>query len=447
MRQSQKIVDTSKDRSGKMGDQVSDELLKELKQAISLLQALKISGVNLRRDAEGLARANCPFPAHLLRSPSFVVKLTEPEHFSCEVCGVTGDVRTYIAAFCAPPPDRLSINSVIATAVEAQTSLRRLARAPSEWRAHSGIAADEQAIQVYETLLYELELFGHHRAYLERRGLSADICYWNEYRSLPASQEKRLEMCEKLMASRYCLEGVPGFFRISEAAPNPSLRGKWCLGGDDCGRRVFRGKVNDQDIRYEVGGILIPVRDRNLQITRFEILNDLPDPDAPEGLKAQWPPRLSLLTSPGEGGGELPGTARLHRVGPEDGGEMYGGAVWVTDSALRADILSAVFEARAFGVTNFDQLWREIIEAISSYQRVIIAVGGEKILPLARLSREAAREGIEALIASWEQREAFDDSGLSLPDYCWNPRPYEQWWSGQPPEIRERVEFQLRALP
>jgi hypothetical protein len=430
---------------GKMTDQVSDDLMKTLEKTSTLLQALKISGVKLRRDAEGLARANCPFPLHAFRSPTFVIKLSEPERFHCEVCGIKGDVRTYIEALGAPPSDSLLTNSFIATAVESQASRQRAARASSGSSANCGIAADVQVMGVYEGLLYELELFDHHLEYLGRRGLSASQCEWNEYRSLPVSRERRLEICESLMADNYCLEGVPGFFRIPETAPNPSLRGQWCLGGDEYGRRIFRGQVNGRDMRYEVGGLLIPVRDSDFRVTRFEILNDLLDADAPEGLKAVWPPRLSLLTSPDQGGSDLTGIARLHQVGPIDGGKEYGGAVWVTDSALRANILAAVFEAHAFGVTNFDQLWGELIEAITYYERVIIALGHQEVLYLARLCREAAKRGVEAFITIWEFEEAIDASELLLPSYYWNPIPYEKWWAGLPSEIREQVEAQLAA--
>lgn len=432
---------------GKMTDQVSDDLMKALEKASTLLQALKVSGVKLRRDAEGLARANCPFPVHAFRSPSFVIKLSEPEYFHCEVCGVKGDVRAYIEALCGQPPDSLPINPFIATAVESQASRQRAARALSGSSANCGIAADAQVMEVYEGLLYELELFDHHLEYLGRRGLSASQCEGNEYRSLPVSRERRLEICESLMADNYCLEGVPGFFRIPEAAPNPSLRGQWCLGGDEYGRRIFRGQVNGRDMRYEVGGLLIPVRDGDFRVTRFEILNDLLDADGPEGLKAVWPPRLSLLTSPGQRDNELNGIARLHRIAPTNSGAEFGGAVWVTDSALRADILSAVFGGRVFGVTNFDQLWGELIDAITYYERVIIALGHQEVFYPARLCREAARRGVEAFITIWEFEEAIDASELLLPTYYWNPIPYEKWWAGLPSEIREQVEAQLLALP
>src|SRR2546423_4511110 len=133
-----------------MADQVADEMQKELKQATSLLQALKLSSVSLRRDAEGLARANCPFPAHPLRSPT------------------------------------------------------------------------------------------------------------------------------------------------------------------------FKSEVNGRDVTYEVGGILVPVRDSRLRITRLEILSDLPGSDIPENLKALWPPRLSLLMSSGQADNNTTGVARLHDVWPSD---------------------------------------------------------------------------------------------------------------------------------
>jgi hypothetical protein len=64
----------------------------------------------------------------------------------------------------------------------------------------------------------------------------------------------------------------------------------------------------------------------------------------------------------------------LHNVEPLDSGEQFAGAIWVTDGALRADILSAEFGARALGVTSLDCLWEETVRAISDYNKVIIAI-------------------------------------------------------------------------
>jgi hypothetical protein len=425
---------------------ISVEIQQALEQATSLLQALKISGVKLRRDTDGLARANCPFPAHPFRSPSFVIKLSDPEHFRCEVCGVSGDVRAYVGGWRRPPPSSLPINTFLA-AVQSQSSLIRMAGTPSTVRADCRLASDDQLNDVYGSLLCELELLDYHTAYLSGRGLSSNICIGNEYRNLPASREQRLAICERLLADGYRLEGVPGFFMIPEKAANPTLRGQWCVGGDELGRRVVKGKVQGVELQYEVGGILAPVRDSHWRITRFEILNDLPGADVPEALRALWPRRLSLLMSPDKETSGQAGIARLHHVGPPNGGGESGRTLWVTDSALRADILAAEFGVRALGVTSFNQLWGETIEAISGYHRVIIALGRDDILQTVRLCREAARRGVEAGVASWEHREAFDDEDCGLPDDYWNPEPYAKWWSWQHPDIREQVEQHLSAMP
>jgi hypothetical protein len=430
-----------------MIDQVSGDLIKELEKATSLLQALKITDVKLRRDVDGLARTNCPFPAHPFRSPSLVVELSEPEFFHCQVCGAKGGVRAYVEAFCAPPPGTFSINSFMAAATESELSRRRAAGARSRNNTDRRIAADEEVIKVYECLLCELDLLDQHLEYFVRRELSAKLCSGNEYKSLPASRERRLEICERLLADGHCLEGIPGFFRIPQTVSDPNLRGAWCVGGDEYGRRVFKGKVNGLERRYEVGGILIPVRDANWQITRFEILNDLPDQGAPDTLKALWPPRLSLFTSPDQSEGNLTGIARLHWAGPVDGGGEFQEAVWVTDSALKADILAAVFGARVLGVTSFEHLWSEIIEAIINYERIIVALGHQEVFYPARLCREAAKLGIEPSIVNWNFEETITANDQWFPYNPWDPIPYDDWWSQCPSEIQEQVELQLLVLP
>lgn len=337
-------------------DQVFGDLREEVVKAKSLAQALTITGVKLRRHVEGVAVANCPFPAHTLRSPSFMVRLSKPEYFSCDVCGASGGLRAYIDAFCAAISETLRPEPFITTALQSQFSTEQILRIQTGKNTEYKGASDHHVFEVYDSLMSELDLLGYHQDYLAERGLSINLCFQNGYRSLPASRTKRIAVCEYLVDSGYCLEGVPGFFRIPNNVPDAKLRGRWCVGGDGFRRRTFKGKMGDEGLRYEVGGILIPVRDGNFRIARFEILNDLPPSDAPETLKALWPPRLSLFTWHGSNCSGLADIARLHNVEPLDGGEQFVGAIWVTDGALRADILSAEFGARALGVTSLDCL-------------------------------------------------------------------------------------------
>ena len=427
-------------------DQVFRGLREEVVKATSLSQALTITGVKLRRHVEGVAIANCPFPAHTLRSPSFMVRLSQPEYFSCDVCGASGGLRAYIDAFCAAPSETLRPEQFITTTLRSRISTTQAVGIQTEKNTEYEIASDRQAFEVYDSLVSELDLLDYHQEYLAERGLSVNLCFQNGYRSLPASRTKRIAVCEYLVACGYCLEGVPGFFRIPDYVLDAKLSGRWCVGGDEFGRRTFKGKAGDERLRYEVGGILIPVRDANFRITRFEILNDLPPSDAPETLKVLWPPRSSLFTWHGSNCSRLADIARLHHVGPLGGGEEFAGAIWVTDGALRADILSAVFGARALGVTRSDCLWEETVRAISDYNKVIIAISHKEILYPARLCREARRLGIESFIASWEREEAFDFYELRLPNDHWAPISYDKWWSGQRSDVRDQIEAQLSTL-
>src|SRR5690349_19561592 len=77
---------------------VPPTVLAEVRRGASLARLLELDGVRLRRGPGGVAEANCPFPAHPLRSDSFRIDPANPQHFRCMGCGVKGGVEEYLRA-------------------------------------------------------------------------------------------------------------------------------------------------------------------------------------------------------------------------------------------------------------------------------------------------------------------------------------------------------------
>ncbi len=434
-------------------DSILGKSREELKKLNSLIEVLAATGVRLRRDIEGVAAANCPFPTHLFRSPSFRIKLSEPEHFWCEDCGARGNKEDYITALYAPPLTAEQSGIYLGPNLESEILIEKIAdndpvsielerkKANEQW-----LTATYSLHDVYQGLLNELELLDSHRDYLVGRELSASICNLNDYRSLPVSRERRIAICEKLSASGHCLDKVSGFFRIPSEAPDSNVRGRWCIGGDTYGRRTFRGNIEGKEVRYEIGGMLVPVRDLNWNIVGLEILNDSFPLDAPQRLKHLWPPRFCLLTS----NMQLDGSdysslyiTPLHYAGyecPEN--------IWVTDGALRADLLSNIYNARVLGMLRLGEAWEEVLTTISSYSELIVAFDSNELLWAARLCREAERIGIKAFVASWDHAESIigDEFWSPIDDFGWGISSYDEWWSNRSAEQQKEVESRLLLL-
>jgi DNA primase len=164
------------------------------------------------------------------------------------------------------------------------------------------IAPLETRHKVYSALLEMLSLQPIHKADLVKRGLPETIIKRNGYKSFPVDPKVRWKICD-ILASRYDLAGVPGFF-INKA-------GRW-------------------DLSPYPSGYLIPIRDGNgaIQGCQFRILPY--DKDKHDG-KYIW------LSSAGKNNGTN-ATQWLH-VSIPPGVELKD-KIWLTEGGLKADIAS-----------------------------------------------------------------------------------------------------------
>jgi CHC2 zinc finger len=390
-------------------EQISEDALRELQIVLEAFRAkyplqkvLASSGVRLRRDEGGCAIANCPFPSHLLRSPTFKVNLSNPDKFWCEACGIGGDVFDYVgaingASFLAnqfklltQEPLSAQVSSRYADEIERITSFCR------KEEIERTIAPDAVASTVYWALLKRLRLYKSHRSRLLKRGLTVQDLELNEYRSLPPSAGERVEIAEDLVAEGHRLEAIPGFFRVSEDAPDANLRGRWCFGGDIWGRRVNTGFGRGS---CQIGGVLIPVCDRIGQVVRLLVENDPPPPDAPWRVKNNWAPETTVL-SPGLV--DRTGGFRLHHAGKPDSTGRYSNALWVTDGALRADFVASHLRTRVIGVPWYGLLMDEVFEEARFYEQVYFTFDGPEFQQIERVCSEPASVGVETYVAKWD---------------------------------------------
>lgn len=418
------------------------ERRKELERMPSLIQLFSEIGIKLRRDTDGFAVANCPSPVHQLRSPSLRVKLSEPDMYWCDECGRKGNVQDYLEALFAPT----SSEEAQATLV---TSFLQQGKVAGERRTDSIALVndeDEGAYRVYGCLVDKIDLSDTHFTYLLSRGLSGITCGAKFYGSLPVSRNDRIDICEKLISSGLTLDGIPGFFRIPATASDQSLHKRWCIGGDHLGRRSFRGNIDGTEVQYEIGGIVIPIRDAQWRIVGLEILNDLPPEDAPERLRALWPPRLSVLSSlPVSQGVEssMNNNARIHHSPPCDANNGDPDVLWITDWAIRADILAEEFNSPVMAIPTTNYFWEEISNVMLKFRRIIVAVSEDAKLHTARLCREAIRLGRESYVCPWEHNDSLYYEDLWLPYNHWEPKSYQEWWLNLPLKVKEEIERYL----
>lgn len=376
-----------------------------------LQNVLSSTGVRLRRGGGGCATANCPFPVHPLRSPTFKVDLANPNLFWCEACGVSGDVFDYVGALrgvsfltdqfelLTGKSLRSQLGSEYAEQVEQVTTVSR--REEIEGLGTSASMAPD----VYRALLKRLPLYEAHHDFLTDCGLAVGCGESNEYRSLPPSVEERVAIAEDLVADGYDLGVVNGFFRLPDDAPDQNLRARWCFGGDLWGCREVGGGSGSGEVSYPISGIIVPVRDRNGQVVQLVVENALPPRRAPSSVKNTWPPPASILMTPRRAGGagsELSGSARLHHARATDGTRnQYPGSLWLAEGALKADVISGALQAPAVGVPSCGQLIDEVLREARLYRRLFVAPDRHESEHVETICRKAESLGLEVYVASW----------------------------------------------
>lgn len=381
-----------------------------------LAEVMRRCGVRLRRRAAGGAVANCPSAAHRLRSATLLVEELDSDKFRCTACGASGGVFEFVGLLHGvasyAEQYRLLTGSDLASKLPrgVEKALGRVGRLRREQI--FGSVSDERRSLAYEFFLQLLPITAAHYEALERgfdffRGYAENsfrrFLEAGSYRSLPCPVRSRVALAESL-AHDFCLEGVPGFFRIPEDAPDQLTRGRWCFEGDRWGRRVA-GVEGDA---YQVGGYVVPVRGPSGLIVGLEVYNDPPPGDAPACVRLLWlEARVPVPAACCGATGGATGGARLHHSRPAElpEWEVYPGGLIVTDGALRVDALAAWYEAHVVGVPHFGMLVDETLEVASRFGKMLVAAGRIDERSVLELCRAAEERSIKTEVF-WRGPEA-----------------------------------------
>jgi hypothetical protein len=267
---------------------------------------------------------------------------------------------------------------------------------------------------VFAALLDRLSLYPEHAEFLLAKGISSRRLGERQFRSLPVGRGERVAICEELASEGYDLESLPGFFKLPNSVAEVSARGRWCFGGNHVGRRELGGLGKENAVRYEVGGILTPVRDRSQQIRALEVFNDDVPAEAPESLRWRWPPQSQLLGyEMGSGSRNSIGQeSLLHFVRPETTEEQI---LLVTKGALRAEVMAFVYRAIAVAIFDLERQLEQVIEAMQGFALSGICFSPEEISETSRLLNVAKKKGLNARVFDWQKM-----SGCSFKECIFN---------------------------
>ncbi len=169
--------------------------------------------------------------------------------------------------------------------------------------AENPVAPLEKRHEIYSALLEMLTLYPIHRADLLKRGLPEEIIKLNGYKSFPIDAKERWKICD-VLASRYDLSGIPGF---------------------------FINKADRWDLSPYPSGYLIPVRskDRSIQGCQFRVFPY--NKEQHSGGKYIW------LSSAGKEQGTKVNQWMHVAIPP---GVEIKERIWLTEGPLKADIAS-----------------------------------------------------------------------------------------------------------
>jgi hypothetical protein len=375
-------------------DQIPPDILDAVRSGITLRRLLEITGVGLRRGASNIAEANCPLNTHSVRSPSFRLEATDTEHFWCEQCGAKGGIKEYLSAlFCTP-----------AGAIQDGQELNRIFQPLVARLERESLDRYFQVVsQTYGRLLAKLSLYKEHADFLSQRGISERASLDRGFRSLPVERRERVRVCEELVSEGFNLESIAGFFKLPEDLGNVELQARWCFAGDELGRRTFRGVHKGKTIRYEIGGILTPIREQFGTIRALEIFNDRLPSDSPETLRRLWPMRSEILGYTNisganiiDAGGEFPIHYALPKVQKEQ-------IVWIIEGGLRAEILSALYNHAVIAISSLSHQWEQVVGAMEGFSIVVIGLPSDQISDAWRLYNEAITKGQKAYVIDWNK--------------------------------------------
>lgn len=231
----------------------------------------------------------------------------------------------------------------------------------------------------YRILLGSLSLSNDHREDLLARGLAPEAIEAGAYRTLP-DREKRKAAVGALAESLGDLTGLPGLYKTE--------RGTWTLGG--------------------LPGLLIPVRDAEGRIVALQNRAVL------DGERAYtWVSSASRASGVSIGAQAHVARPLYQRPGDE--------AVYITEGALKADVVASRLGRTAIAVPGFALFGRAllVVDALRP-KRAIIAFDQDAAEETALRVGEAARTlGLQLLereihpsFAAWEAGKGIDDALL-----------------------------------
>lgn len=421
-----------------------DRVIEKIKQDYDLSSVLRSHGIDLKRASGGYMVANCPFPNHADSSPSFKVKTSGGETYTCYGCQAKGDVLDFIRDYHHLTgvteaikyltgknvkqlyeeinKGRSIINSNPAYKTVTKTVVAEPVKTKEQIESELANATD-----AYIGLISLLKIDPQHVEQLRQRGISESEAMLLGYRSFPTDRNLRIKICKSLRQAGYELKGVPGFFRLPK---REFSKGQWCFGGDRWG---FRDIKTDAGI-FKVTGLLIPTRDLDGKIRRLKVRNDAPDKDVPEETARKFPERYMAFSSAERDDGAGAG-AWVHVARPiYKKASAKNAILWITEGEIKADISALYLGETVLGMPGVGQCPQFAIDAALSggFDEICVAMDAEEKphvkLAIAKLIKLAKENSLEVSVAVWEESlgKGLDDllAGGGAPE-VFTP---ENWW-------------------
>lgn len=267
----------------------------------------------------------------------------------CFKCGATADSAGYYAA-----DTGLSLS-------DARDDIKQRLNIPDEYGKlperivykeppQEETAPIEKRDKVYRAFLEELHLSDKHFDHLISRGFTRDNISSLNYKSFPSSKEVIFEdICRKVMAKGFNLEGIPGFYKTT--------KDEWTF-----------VKITP--------GIIIPQINLHNQIEGFQIRKD--DDLRRKNTEGELEAKCVWFSSKGKSHGSSAHTSvhvatdfRFNQETKQYEPELHGNKVTLTEGGMKADLCNCILDGKASviavqGVHALNPL-KEVLTSLKEY--------------------------------------------------------------------------------